>query len=64
LVAPEFLRVENTKKSELVMAAVKNCNRLKQDISCNQVRMNDDNRSKSDSMNFYVTNNQPSDTAN
>jgi hypothetical protein len=26
--------------------------------------MNDDNRSKSDSMNFYVTNNQPSDTAN
>jgi len=46
------------------MAVVKNCNHLKQNISCNQVRMDNDNRSKSDRMNLYTTNNQPPDTAN
>jgi hypothetical protein len=63
LVAPEFLRVENIKKPELVMAIVKNRDHLK-NISCNQVRMDMDNRSKSDSMNMYMTNNQPPDIAN
>ena len=34
------------------MAVVKNCNHLKQNIACYQVRMDNDNRSKSGSMNL------------